>query len=130
MSIRTERVAAVIQRDLGKIIQKKYQPTGSFITVTHVDISPDLQNTNVFLSVYAPGKDEKAIFSLITDQSDAIRMALASKIRNQLRRVPELNFKADNSARHAQKMEELFDEIEEERQSRQPDDANKDEKAN
>ena len=123
MSIRTERVAAVIQRDLGKIIQKEYQPPGSFITVTHVDISPDLQNTNVYISVYAPGKDEKAIFNHLDDQAVNIRKKLASKIRNQLRRVPELHFKADNSASHAQKMEELFDEIEEERESRHSDES-------
>lgn len=122
MSIRTERVAAVIQRDLGKIIQKGYQPSGSFITVTHVDISPDLQNTNVYVSVYAPGRDEKAIFNQLTDQVVEIRKALASKVRNQLRRVPEVHFKPDNSARHAQKMEKLFEEIEEERRSRHSDD--------
>lgn len=121
MSIRTERVAAVIQRDLGKIIQEKYQPSGSFITVTHVDISPDLQNTNVFISVYAPGRDEEAIFNNLTDQTVAIRKALAAKIRHQLRRVPELHFKSDHSAKHAQKMETLFDEIEAERQSRHSD---------
>lgn len=122
MSIRTERVSAVIQKDLGKIIQKKFQPPGSFITVTHVDISPDLQNTNVFVSVYAPGKDEKAIFNHLTERTVAIRKILASKIRNQLRRVPELNFKQDSSAKHAQKMEKLFDQIEEERQSRHSND--------
>ncbi|HLR76665.1 MAG TPA: 30S ribosome-binding factor RbfA [Balneolaceae bacterium] len=118
MSIRTERVAAVLQRDLGKIIQKSYQPTGSFITVTHVDISPDLLNSNVYVSVYAPGRDEKAIYDRLTNQIVEIRKELASKIKDQFRRVPELNFKKDTSAKHAQKMEELFDEIEEERKSR------------
>lgn len=121
MSIRTERVASVIQRDLGKIIQKDYQPAGSFITVTHVDISPDLQNTNIYISVYAPGRDEEAIFNRLTDRSVGIRKALASKVRHQLRRVPELHFKPDHSAQHAQKMEKLFDKIEAERQSRHSD---------
>lgn len=129
MSIRTERVAAVIQRDLGKMIQREYQPTGTFVTVTHVDISPDLQNTNVYVSIYAPGRDKEAIFNHLTDQTVAIRKALASKIRNQLRRVPELNFKIDNSASHAQKMDKLFDQIEQERQSRQSNDPSEDEQA-
>lgn len=122
MSIRTERVAAVIQRDLGKILQKEYQPVGSFITVTHVDISPDLQNTNVYISVYAPGKDEEAIFNHLTDKAVEIRKTLASKMRNQVRRIPELYFKPDRSAKHAQKMEKLFDEINEQRKSRHSDD--------
>lgn len=121
MSIRTERVSALIQRDLGKIIQQKHQPSGSFITVTHVDISPDLENANVFASVYAPGKDEKAIYDHMVEQTVAIRKALAAKIQNQLRRVPELNFKRDTSADHAQKMDKLFNQIEEERQARDSD---------
>lgn len=118
MSIRTERVAAVIQQDLGKILQKNYQPTGSFITVTRVDISPDLQNASIYISVYAPGKDEPAIYKHLIVQTVEIRKTLASKIRHQLRRIPELHFQQDRSAKHAQKMENLLAEIRDERESR------------
>ena len=118
MSIRTERLAAVIQRDLGQIMQKNYQLSGSFITVTNVEVSKDLMNANVYISVYAPGKDEKAIYQNLEDDIDSIRQALASKIRHQVRRIPELNFKRDESAEYAERMEKLFDEIREEREQR------------
>ncbi|HKL19527.1 MAG TPA: 30S ribosome-binding factor RbfA [Halalkalibaculum sp.] len=118
MSIRTERLAAVIQRDLGHIIQQSYQKSGSFITVTQVEVTQDLLIAKVFLSIYAPGKDEDAIFSNLEEHNAAIRKELASKIRHQVRRIPELHFNKDESAEYVDKMENLFDRIREERKQR------------
>ena len=123
MSIRTNRLAAVIQRDVGKILQQSFQPSGSFITVTEVEVTDDLQIAKIFVSVYAPGKDEKAIYKHIEEQNAVIRQELASKIRHQVRRIPELLFNKDTSAEYAQKMDRLFDKIRDERGSR---DAKKD----
>lgn len=119
MSIRTERLAAVIQEDLGRILQKSYQPSGSFITVTEVEVTADLLVAKIFISVYAPGKDEDAIYHYIEEQEVAIRKELASKIRHQVRRIPELFFNKDTSAEYAEKMDRLFDEIREEREARE-----------
>jgi len=118
MSIRTERLGSVIKRDLGKIIQKSYQRGGSFITVTKVDVTPDLLMAKIMLSVYAPGKDEDAIFAYLEEQKDSIRKELASKIRHQVRRIPELEFINDKTAQHVEKMENLFQKIRKERQQR------------
>lgn len=118
MSIRTERLAAVIQQDLGRIIQQSYQKSGSFITVTQVDVTPDLMIAKVFLSIYAPGKDADAIFTNLEEHIDEIRKELAGKIRHQVRRIPELHFNKDESAEYVDKMESLFDQIREERRQR------------
>lgn len=118
MSIRTERISAVIKRDLGKIIQKGYQRTGSFITVTNAEVTEDLQIAKVLVSIYAPGKDADAIFAHLQDNKKSIRKELADKIRHQVRRIPELHFSNDKTAEHAEKMENLFQEIREERQQR------------
>ncbi|SHE41344.1 ribosome-binding factor A [Fodinibius roseus] len=121
MSIRTERLGAVIQRDLGKIIQKSYQASGSFITVTKVEVTPDLLIAKVHLSVYAPGKDEDAIFEHLQEQKVNIRKTLAEKIRHQVRRIPELHFINDQTAEYVEKMEGLFQKIRREREERHGD---------
>lgn len=118
MSIRTDRLGAVIKRDLGKIIQKSYQPSGSFITVTKVDVTDDLLIAKVLLSVYAPGRDEDAIFAHLQEQKDSIRKELAGKIRHQVRRIPELHFINDKTAEHVERMENLFEKIRKERKQR------------
>lgn len=118
MSIRTERLAAVLQRDLGKMLQQSYQPSGSFITVTNVEVTDDLLIAKIFISIYAPDKDEDVIFEHLEQQNAAIRKELASKIRHQVRRIPELLFNKDESAAYAQKMDRLFDKIRAEREAR------------
>lgn len=118
MSIRTERLGAVIQRDLGRIIQKSYQRSGSFITVTKVDVTQDLLIAKVFISVFAPGKDEDAIFAYLEENNANIRKELASKIRHQVRKIPELHFVNDQTAEYVNRMENLFDKIRKEREQR------------
>lgn len=111
-----------MKRDLGKIIQKSYQRSGSFITITKVDVTPDLLIAKVLISVYAPGKDEDAIFAYLEDQKVNIRKELANKIRHQVRRIPELHFINDKTAEHVEKMEKLFKKIRKERRQRDSND--------
>lgn len=108
MSIRTERLASVIQKDLGKILQQNYQPTGAFITVTQVRMTPDLLTAKVYVSVFSPDREVRSIYKYIDDHQDEIRYELASKIKNQVRRIPELLFYEDDTAEYVNRLETLF----------------------
>ncbi|MTI89326.1 MAG: 30S ribosome-binding factor RbfA [Balneolaceae bacterium] len=111
MSFRPKRLAEVVKRDLGSIIQKDYQPEGTFVTVTKVTMTPDLMIAKVYLSVFSPGRDDKAVYEYIDDHIQEIRYKLASKIRNQVRKIPELHFYVDKSAEYIDKMERLLDDV-------------------
>ncbi len=111
MSIRTERLGGVLKRDLGEILQREYQPVGTFITVTKVLMTDDLSIARVYLSVFAPGRDEKAIYQHLDDHIDDIRHTLAGKIRHQVRKIPELHFYVDDTAEYVNKIEKLFDKV-------------------
>jgi ribosome-binding factor A len=126
MSIRTERLGTVIQRDLGAIIQKHYQH-GTIITVTEVRVTEDLMIAKVYLSIMAPGQDTDTVFEYLQEHLVDIRKRLADKIRHQVRRIPELHFVKDESAAYAEKMERIFDEIKEEREQRHQDDDDQEE---
>lgn len=108
MSIRTERLGSVIQKDIGAILQKNYQPSGTFITVTQVRLTDDLSIAKIYLSIFAPGRDTEPIYKAIDKHQDEIRYQLASKIKNQVRRIPELLFYEDDTAEYVNKMEKLF----------------------
>ena len=108
MSIRTERLGSVIQKDVGLILQQNYQPAGTFITVTQVRMTQDLSIAKVYLSIFSPDRDVQEIYKAIDDAQDEIRYQLASKIRNQVRRIPELLFYEDDTAEYVNKMEQLF----------------------
>ncbi len=122
MSIRTERVAAVIQRDLGEILQQGYQLSGTFITVTSVRMTPDLSIAKVYVSVFAPGRDEESVFQHIDEHTDQIRYELAGRIRHQVRRIPELHFYTDDSTEYVNRIENLFQKVKKERKKRSEDD--------
>ena len=110
MSIRTEKLASVLKKDLGEILQRNYQPSGTFITITQVRVTDDLSIAKVYLSVLAPGRDEEPIYKMIDERQDEIRYKLASKIRHQVRRIPELLFFQDDTAEYVNKIQNLFSE--------------------
>ena len=113
MSFRVERLGALLKKDLGKIIQRSFQPKGTFVTVTNVRVTPDLSIAKVYLSVFAPGRDSRVVYEFIGDQVPAIRHKLSGKIKNQVRKIPELHFYADDTAEYVNKMEQLFKKVEE-----------------
>ncbi len=115
MSIRTERLGSVIQKDLGEILQRNYQPSGTFITVTQVRVTPDLSIAKVYLSVFSQSRDPNSVYQFIDDHQDEIRYELASKIKNQVRRIPELLFFEDDTSQYVNKMEKLFNKVKEQR---------------
>lgn len=123
MSIRTKRLASVIKQDLGMILQQNYQPSGAFITVTQVRVTADLSIAKVYLSVFTQDRDPKTIYQYIDDNQDKIRYELASKIKNQVRRIPELLFFEDDTAEYVNKMEQLFSKVREQREDRNKSDA-------
>ena len=110
MSIRTERLGSVIQKDLGEILQKEYQPPGSFVTVTRVQLTDDLTIAKVYLSIFAPGRDEKPIYKMIDNSQDEIRYKLAKKIKNQVRSIPEFIFYLDDSLDYIENIDNLLNE--------------------
>ncbi|MGN8224375.1 30S ribosome-binding factor RbfA [Gracilimonas sp. BCB1] len=111
MGFRPKRLAAVIKRDLGQIIQRSYQPSGTFVTVTNVVMTDDLSIAKVYLSVFSPGRDDKPVYEFIDEHIDQIRYDLASKIKNQVRKIPELHFYEDDTAEYVNKMEQLLKKV-------------------
>ncbi|MFO8028813.1 MAG: 30S ribosome-binding factor RbfA [Cyclonatronaceae bacterium] len=110
MSIRTERVAAVLKSDLGEILQQDYQH-GSILTVTSVRVSPDLMQAHVYLSILPTQGQTEDIFDFIKEKTPEIRKKLATRIRHQVRRIPEIHFHKDDTAEYVEKIDSLFRKI-------------------
>lgn len=112
MGLRQDKFERLMQRDLGEIIQRKSADwfKGAFITVSDTSVSPDLGYLKVYLSLFnIDDKDE--IMEKIESHKWEIRKLLASKIRNEVRKVPEIEFFEDNSLDEMNKMEDLFNKI-------------------
>ncbi|MGB3340068.1 MAG: 30S ribosome-binding factor RbfA [bacterium] len=105
--IRRDRVASVLVREISDIVIREMRdPKLGFITITSVDLSPDLKSAKVYFSCLG---DKSESLQTLTRAKGFIRSSLAHRIR--LRTVPELEFEIDNSYEHARKIDELFEEI-------------------
>lgn len=120
MSIRTERVAELIQREVAKILQREYadrlQP---MVTITDACMTPDLSIAYLYASVLGDEKEQReATFRHLEALAPEVRERLASEIRHQLRIVPELKFFLDETHQRVERLNSLFDQIQEERERR------------
>ncbi|MBP3193163.1 30S ribosome-binding factor RbfA [Natronogracilivirga saccharolytica] len=113
MSIRTERVAALLKSDIGGILQMEYQHD-AMLTVTTVRVSPDLMQAHVYLSIFSNQDNNTEIFEFIREKTPEIRKKLASRIRHQVRRIPEIHFHLDDTAEYVEKIDALFRKIHDE----------------
>lgn len=74
-------------------------------------MTDDLSIAKVYLSVFSPGRDDKPVYKFINEHIDEIRYELASKIKNQVRKIPELHFYQDDTAEYVNKIEQLFKKV-------------------
>ena len=128
MSIRRKRVSELIQREIAQILQRDYsdqlQP---MVTITQAKVTPDLAIATIFASVMGDTKKQReATFRRLEELGPQVREELAGCIRHQLRTVPELRFKLDETFQEAQHMEKLFDRIRKERSRREASDGSED----
>ena len=111
-SKRQKQIAGLLNEELNDIFRRigLNMIDGGMVSITTVKITPDLLEARVYLSLFQV-KDPKSILKKFEDRSWEIKKELASRIKQQLRRIPELKFFVDDSLENAFKMEELFKEI-------------------
>ena len=108
-STRQKKVSRQLLKDLSEILQIKGRDLigTSLISVTVVRISPDLSIARVYISVFGT-EDKEALLTKMNQQSYAIRKKLGERIRNQMRKVPELKFFLDDSVDYSQQIDDLL----------------------
>ncbi|MEL6652549.1 MAG: 30S ribosome-binding factor RbfA [Bacteroidota bacterium] len=110
-SIVQKKTAALIQQELSEILSRQlsYVP-GILLTVTVVRVVPDLSLAKVYVSTLPDSKLEETVKAL-RDNSWEVRFALGQRIRNKVRKIPELNFYADDSYAEAERINQLMDRL-------------------
>ena len=86
---RQNKIARLLQKELSLIFQQQTRAThGVMISVTRTKISPDLSICTAYLSVFPSNKGEE-ILANINANSKQIRYELGTRVRNQMRIIPE-----------------------------------------
>ena len=108
---RKSRVGSEYRKEISAIIsgplKSKESELKGIISVTEVDVAPDLKTAKVYVSVYAAGKEEEGrTFEILQSNAGFIRHELSLVMR--MRTVPQLTFVRDGSMEYGSKMDSLL----------------------
>ncbi len=119
-SKRQQKFAGIIQKDLAEIFQREGMNLlpNTMITITRVRVTPDLALARVFLSFFNSNNTTLAL-NTIKAHAGEIRYKLGTRIKDQARVVPQLEFFVDDTNEYVERMDKIFDKISKE--DRQPD---------
>jgi ribosome-binding factor A len=113
---RQKQVAGLIQEELNQIFQRfgLNMIDGGMVSISSVKITPDLLEARVYLSFFQVA-DAKEALKKIQEKAGEIKRELGNRVRQQLRRIPEIKYFRDDTLDHVFRMEEIFKKISEEK---------------
>ena len=106
MTRRSQKVSQLLQSQIGKCISAIGFPV--LVTVTTVELSPDLKNAKVFFTIL--GDNPKKIFDEVLERKHELIEALKEK-KLKIRFFPHFDFYQDKSGEYTQKIDKLLEKI-------------------
>lgn len=108
---RTARVSEEIREILAEEVPRLKDPRVGFVTITAVDVTPDLRRALVFYTVLGEESERKATRAGLRSARARLRQVIAGQVR--LKVVPDLEFRLDDGEEGARRVEELLQRIQE-----------------
>jgi ribosome-binding factor A len=109
---RTRQVGELLREEVTDIIRREVKdPRIGFMSVTNVDVTPDIRSARVYISVLGTDEEREDTLSALRSASGFIRFHLKPRLR--MRQIPELDFRDDRSMEYAQHISETLRELRE-----------------
>jgi len=117
MGIRPERIAREMRDIISGIISEEIKdPRIGFVTVTRVEVTPDIRNAKVYFSSLGGKEEKESAAEGLNSASGYIRKSLSEKMRFKF--TPELLFRLDESAEYSIHLNRIFDKIHKEKEKK------------
>lgn len=108
---RVDRVGELLRHELGGLLTREVElPEGTLVTITSVQVSPDLGHAKVWVSVL-PFDRTAATLAVITNSVGSLQQLLNRKLR--IKPVPKIRFVADQRQHQASRIEQILDSLNE-----------------
>ncbi|MFD1850340.1 30S ribosome-binding factor RbfA [Oceanobacillus bengalensis] len=105
--LRANRVAEQMKKELGEILTRKIKdPRVGFVTVTDVEVTGDLQQATIYISVLGDDKQKKDTLLGLAKAKGFIRSEIGQRIR--LRKTPELTFEFDEAFAYGNRIDSIL----------------------
>ena len=98
-SARQQKISRVLQQEIAALLHEALRMgavKNLLVSVTKVRVTSDLSIAKVYLSIF-PAEEAQSTISALTTNRSQLRHDLAQRMRNQLRKIPDLNFYLDDS---------------------------------
>ena len=110
MSIKTQRIANVLLKEISDILQNEvYDEDIKFVTLTSVKVDTDLSLAQIYCTVFDINKKDKCLHDLNAAKG-FIKTELAKR-KLEIRRIPDLRFIYDESIEYGNKIEKIIEKI-------------------
>lgn len=107
---RANRVAEEIKKEITKMLRDEIKdPRIGFVTVTGVEVTPDIRYAKVFVSVYGDADTQEQSLDALEKAKGFVRSEIGKRIR--LRYAPEVSFKLDTSIEYGARIMKLLEEV-------------------
>lgn len=106
---RSQRVGDLIREEVAEIIMYRLKdPRIGFVTVTGVDMSPDMKNARVYVSILKE-EDRELTLEILNSSKSFIRSLLSKRL--SMKFIPTVEFRFDTSIEYGYKIDKLLKEI-------------------
>jgi ribosome-binding factor A len=110
VSQRTARLDELLREEISDVLRREVDdPRIGFVTITDVDVSPDLHHASVWVSVIGSPEERKQTLRALSHAMPFVRGRLG-KLR--LKRIPELHVKEDDTAERGTRVLAILDDLE------------------
>jgi ribosome-binding factor A len=106
---RLERVNELLRRELGDLLQREIHFDAPLVTIQQVDVTPDLKNAHVYLSVIGSEKQRKGVLSQLYTRRPHLQFLLSRRVT--MKHTPQLHFKLDEGIERGTRIIHLMDEL-------------------
>ena len=112
MSRRTQRLNVQFREELSELVLHELRDPRlhGMVSITRVDISPDMEKAEVYTSVLGEAEDKESTMNALTAAAPFLRRQLLERLH--IRRIPVLHFRLDQSIEEAAHILDLMRKIE------------------
>jgi ribosome-binding factor A len=112
-SRRTIRVSELIRKELSTLISRCVDFEGLLVTISAIEVSPDLKQSYVYISVIDPKTDREHVLNLLNEHRGEWQRVIGKRISSKF--SPRLNFRFDQAMERGDRVMDILRKIEDEK---------------
>jgi ribosome-binding factor A len=109
MKHRIERVCEVLKRELGRIILRELTFSTPLVTVSGVEITPDLKQAHVYVSALGTDVQRQDVITVLEQNRGMLQLEVSKRV--VLKHTPHLNFKLDDSMERGSRVLSILEDL-------------------